>query len=70
MWFSGFGLKKNRLFFKEKLKWKLQGLEHLRKFIYEDQIFVEFLDHPNMKLMKIEDYEIALYEMSFTLLKK
>lgn len=36
MWFSGFALKKNQIFFKEKIKWGLSGLEHLRKFIYED----------------------------------
>jgi hypothetical protein len=38
MWLSGFANKENKLILKEKLKWDLKKLNHLKKFVYEDKL--------------------------------
>lgn len=43
MWFTGFINKEenSKLIVNQKLKWKMKKLEHLRKFIYENNLIIE-----------------------------
>lgn len=44
MWFSGFALKENKLFLNERIKWKLKGIEHLQKYIYDEKLKIKVLN--------------------------
>ena len=60
MWLSGYARKKKRLIIKEKLKWNLKGLHHLRKLIYSETLRVKFVNFE--KIMNSAFGNVSLFD--------